>query len=290
MCFFTLNRKSSVSAASGGKTTRMAKVQTTAVTNQTKSKALISKAKQTGKAVKSGTLHPKTAKKGAVVNQKTPAESSNGNESGRGQCEQKSKTFKKESVVSEKDTLSDPSQRLVEAGPESKKGKKKAAETMVSSTPTTSDDQPQTSDHKQPSETTHKGSVMKTKSTEVDTSTKKKTKKKPLPKREDMTAASVKVYASKNASEPKPLGRSGNKAVDPDGTKSCADIKEENVTPEVAESEKRGDKYKKSQLAASTAETPSTKNEIMTTQGIQMIGVEMLCYKYYNLPACAVSR
>lgn len=283
MCFFTLNRKSNVSAVSGGKTTTRAKVQTTAVTSQNtqnKSKALIPKAKQTGKAGKPGTLRPKAAKKEAVVNQKTPAQSSNGNKESRsGQFQQKSETFKKESVVAGKDTPPYPSQGLVKAGPASRKSKDIAAETIVSSISATSDNQPQTRDHKQKclpdkSETTHRDSVMKTKPTEVDKSTKKKTKKKPSSKREELTATSVKdEEASKDASEPKQLGESGNKAVQPDGIKSCADIKEENVTTEVAVSEKTDDKYKESQPVASTAETPSTKNEIMTTEGIQSITI-----------------
>lgn len=288
MCFFTLNRKSSVSTSSGGETTTTAKVvaQTTAVTDQNtqnKSKALISKAKQTGKAVKSGTLHPKAAKKEAVANQKTPAESSNRDEeSGPGQFEQKSEISKKESVVVEKDTPSDPSQSLVKAGPPSKKVEEVATKTIVSSISTTSDNQPQTG-HKQKclpdkSETTNKDSVVKMESKEVDIATKKKTEKKPSPPRKELMATSVKdEEASEDASEPIQLGEYENEAVQPDGIKSCADIKEENVTSEVAVSEKT-DKSRESQ-----AETPSTKKGIINSQGIQMIKAEMLCYKYYNL-------
>lgn len=295
MCFFTLNRKSSVSATSGGKTTTTAKViaQTTAVTSQSsqnKSKALISKVKQAGKAVKSGKLLPKSAEKEAEAQQKTPAESSNQDEeSGPGQFEQKSEICKKERVVVEKDTPSDPSQSLVRAGPASKKVKEIAAETIVSSISTTSDNQPQTGDHKQKclpdkSETTHKDSVVRMESTEVDKLTKKKTEKKPSPPREELMTTSVKdEEASKDASEPMQLMKSGNGAVEPHGIESCAGIIKGNVTTEVAVPEKTDDKYMESQPAASTAETPSTKKGIINTQGIQMIKVEILCYKYYNL-------
>lgn len=269
MCFFTLNRKSSVSEASGDKTTTTAKVvaKTTSVTDkntQNKSKSLISKAKQTGKTVKSGTLRPKAAKKEAAVNQKTPVESSNRDrESGAGQFDKKSKIIKKESLVVEKDT------------PSSKKVKERAVETTVSSVSTTSDNQPQTGDHKQKclpdkSVTTDKDSVVKTKSTKVDKSPKKKTEKKPSPPRKELMATSVKdEKASKDASQPM-QPESGNEAVQPGGVKSCADIKEENVTTEVSVSEETDDKYRESQPAASPAETPSTKKGITHTQGIQM--------------------
>lgn len=282
MCFFTVNRKSSVSAASEGKTTTTAKVVAPRAAvkkqkTQNESKALVSKAKQTDKAVKSGKLHSKAAVKEAVVNQKTPAESSNEGEI--------SEICIKESVVKEKATLSDPSQSLLAAGPASKKVKQKSAETIVSSISTTSNNQPQTGDHKQKclpdnTETTDKDSVVKVESTEVD----KKTGKKPSPPQEELMATSVKdEEASKDASEPAQLGESGNEAAQADRIESCADIKEGNMTTEEAVPEKTDNKSMESQPSASTAETPSTKTGIMNTQGIQMITVEVLCYKYCNL-------
>lgn len=231
---------------------------------------MISKAKQTGKAVKSGKLHPNTAEKETVLNQKTPAESSNQDEEpGPGQFEQKSGICKKESAVG-KDTPSDPSQSLVGAGPASKKVKEKAAETIVSSISATSDNQLQTGDK---SKTTNKDSAVKK-------STEKKTEKKPSPPREELMAAGVKdEEASKDASEPMQLGESGNEAAQPDGVESCADVKRGNMTTAVAVPEKT-DKYLESRPAAGTAET---KKGIINTQGTQMIKVEMLGYKYYNL-------
>lgn len=275
--FFTLNRKSSVSAASGGETARTAKVaaQTTAAKNQNtqnKSKALISKAKQTGKAVKSGRLRPKAAEKAAVLNQKPPTESSNQDkEPGPGQFEQKAEICKKES-----DTPPDPSQSVVGAGPASKV-KEKAAETIVSSISATSDDQPQTRDK---SKRTDKDPAVKKEPTEVDESREKKTEKRPSPPLDDLMAAGVKDgKASKDASEPVQLAESGNEAVQPDGVESCADVNRGNMTTALAVPEKTN-KYMESRPTASPAET---KKGIINTQGIQMMKVEMFCYKYYNL-------
>lgn len=270
--------------ASEGKTTTTAKVaaQTAAVTNQktkNETKALVSKAKQTDKAVKSGKLPSKTAEKKAVVNQKTPGESSNEDE--------KSENCKNEPVVVEKDTLSDPSQSLVAAGPASKKVKEKAAEIIVSSISTTLNNQPHTGDHKQKclpdnSETTDKDSVVKVESAKVDKSTEKKTEKKPSPPREELMAMSGKdEEASKDASEPVLLGESGSEAAQPE--ESCADIKEGHVATEVAVPEKTDVKYMESHPAASTAETPSTKTGLINTQGIQIIKFEVLRYKCYNM-------
>lgn len=267
MCFFTVNRKSSVRTASDGKTTTTAKVvtQTAAVTSQktpNETKAVVSKAKQADKAVKSRKPPSKTAEKKAVVNQKTPGESSNE--------DKKSENCKNEPVVVEKDTLSDPSQSLAA---------EKAAEIIVSSISTTLNNQPHTGDHKQKclpdnSETTDKDPVVKVESAEVDKSTEKKTKKKPSPPRQELMATSVKdEEASKDASEPVQLGESGNEAAQPE--ESCADIKEGNVTTEVAVPEETDDKYMESQPAASTAETPSTKTGIINTQGTQMIKFEV---------------
>lgn len=270
MCFFTINRKSSVHTASDGKTTTTAKVvtQTAAVTSQktpNETKAVVSKAKQADKAVKSRKLPSKTAEKKAVVNQKTPGESSNE--------DKKSENCKNELVVVEKDTLSDPSQGLAAAGPASKKVKEKAAEIIVSSISTTLKNQP--GDHKQKflpdnSATTDKDPVVKVESAKVDKSTEKKTEKKPSPPRQELMATSVKdEEASKDASEPVQLGESGNEAAQPE--ESCADIKEGNVTTEVAVPEETDDKYMESQPAASIAETPSTKTGIINTQGTQII-------------------
>lgn len=238
---------------------------------------MISKAKQTGKTVKSGKLHPKAAEKEAVVNQKTPTKSSSQDEeSGAGQSEQNPEIFKKESVMVEKDTPSDPSQSFVGAGPSSKKVKGIAAETIASSKSTTSENQPPTADHKQkclPDKSKTTDSVVKMESTEVDKSTEKITEKKPP--QEKLLATLVKdEEASKDASEPMQLGKSGNEAVEQDGIPSCADIKEGNVTTEVAVPEKT-DKYMESKSAPSTEETPSTKKEI-NAQGIQMVKIEML--------------
>lgn len=99
-CFFFLNRKPSVSAACIGKTATTGKVatQTTADTNQKSentSKALIVKAEQTNKAIKSGKHLSK-----AVVTRKSPAESS----SRDGKSEQTPGTCSKVSVVVGKDT------------------------------------------------------------------------------------------------------------------------------------------------------------------------------------------
>lgn len=275
MCFFTVHRKSSVRTASDGKTTTTAKVvtQTAAVTNQktpNETKAVVSKAKQADKAVKSRKLPSKTAEKKAVVNQKTPGESSNE--------DKKSENCKNEPVVVEKDTLSDPSQSLAAAGPASKKVKEKAAEIIVSSVSTTLNNQPNTGDHKQKclpdnSETTDKDSVVKVESAKVDKSTEKKTEKKPSPPREELMTSVKDEEVSKDASEPVQLGESGNEAAQPE--ESCADIKEGNVTTEVAVPEETDDEYMESQPAASTAETPSTKTAIINTQGIQIIKFEV---------------
>lgn len=284
MCFFTVNRKSSVPTASEGKTTTTAKVaaQTAAVTNQktkNETKALVSKAKQADKVVKSGKLPSKTAEKKDAVNQKTPGESSNEDE--------KSENCKNEPVVVEKDTLSDPSQSLAAAGPASKKVKEEAAEIIVSSISTTLNNQPHTGDHKQKclpdnSETTDKDSVVKVESAKVDKSTEKKTERKPFPPREELMATSVKdEEASKDASEPVQLGESGSEAAQPE--ESCADIKEGHVATEVAVPERTDDKDMESQPAASTAETPSTKTGLINTQGIQIIKFEVLRYKCYNM-------
>ena len=265
-------------------TTAKVITRTTAVTNQdtqNKSKTLISKAKQTNKALKSGKVCPRATKKEAVINQATTAKSSDSRqESGSGQFKKKSEICR-ESVVVENDTPSDSSQNLVGAGSAPKKSNKIYADTT-----STTSDKPQTGDNHRKclpdkSKATDRDSMVKMEA-EVDKLPKKTTKKKPAPPCKKMVKTSVKEEASKDASDPMQLGESGNEAVQLDGTKSCVDVKEDNVTTKTAVPEKT-DKYMQSQPAASTARTPSTKKGIINKQGNQMIMVEKLQVLQFHL-------
>lgn len=292
--FFTLNRKPSVPAASGGKPTTTGKLaaQTTPVPNeksQNKSKTLIAKAKQIDKSVKLGMVPPTAAERKAVVSQKPEESSTQDDKSDVVQSSNKESVGAgvvdgskdnaaikdkpvPEAKVSVKSTVPQtptyPSDSLDGAGPASEKAEEVAAQTSPSIS-TTSADQPQTGDNEEKSlpeksETADNDTVVKMDTTEVNKSTETHS-------------------ADLNTSE---LTGTGNEAATPDGSRSCTDNKVKNVTAEVAAPEKINDKHVRNQPAASTAETPSTKKGMLhtlNTRGIETITVEMFCYKYYDL-------
>lgn len=276
-CFFTFNRKPSVFAASASKTATTGKIaaQATADTaqkSQNTSKALITKAKKTDKAVKSGTQLPKAAEKEAVVSQKTGAESSTPD----GKSEQTPETGNKKSEVVGKDAgLVSQSKdgTAVKAKPVLEA---KMSKTQTPSDPsgsldgtgsTASDDQPQTGDHEQNS--LNKESEVD-KLTEMDS-----TGKKPSPSRKKLktTSEKVKDEASMDATEPVRSSKDVKS-----GESGSAAIKEGNVTAEVVASEKTDDKHIERQPAVSTAATPSTQKGLINAQGIDtiIVMVEML--------------
>lgn len=238
-CFFFLNRKPSVSAASIDKTATTGKVatQTTADTNQKSentSKALITKAEQTNKAIKSGKHLSKAAEKEVVVTRKPPAESSS--------RDGKSETCSKVSVVVGKDAgVVDRSKdgTAVKAKPvlEAKVSK-------IASVPQTPSD---------PSVSL------------------------------DGAGSALRVSSTSTASDNQPP-RKELKTTRGGGS---ADIKERNITTEVAASGKTDDKHMAGQPAASTAVTPSTKKGTINAEGINtfIVKVEMFqfdhCYSIF---------
>ncbi|XP_029696033.1 uncharacterized protein isoform X5 [Takifugu rubripes] len=257
--------KPSVVAASASKTATTGKIAAQATADmdqksQNTSKALITKAKKTGKAVKSGTQLPKAAEKEAVVSQKTPAESS----SPDGKSEQTPETGNKKSEVVGKDTgLVSQSKdgTAVKAKPVLEA---KIAKTQTPSDPsgsldgtgsTASDDQPQTGDNEQKS---LKMESEVDKLTEMDS-----TGKKPSPscKKLETTSEKVKDETSMDATEPVRT----SKDVKSDESGSAA-IKEGNVTTEVVASGKTDDEHIEGQPAVSTAVTPSTQKGLINAQ------------------------
>lgn len=282
MCSFTFNRKPSVFAASASKSATTGKITAQASADmdqrsQNTSKALITKAKLTGKAVKSGTQLPKAAEKESVVSQKTRAESSRPD----GKSEQAPETGNKKSEVVGKDT------GLVKQSKDSTAVKAKPvleakiSKTQTSSDPsgsldgtgsTASDDQPQTGDNEQKS---LKMESEVDKLTEMDS-----TEKKPSPscKKLKTTCEKVKDEASMDATEPVRTSQD----VKSDESGSVA-IKEGNVTTEVVASEKTDDKHIERQPAVSAAVTPSTQKGLINAQGIDTIVRLKCCYTYCNL-------
>lgn len=264
MSFFTFNRKPSVLAASASKSAATGKIAAQATADmgqksQNTSKALITKAKQTGKAVKSGTQLPKATEKESVVSQKTHAESS----SPDGKSEQTPETGNKKSEVVGKDT------GLVNQSKDSTAVKAKPVlEAKISKTQTPSDpsgsldgtgsdDQPQTGDNEQKS---LKMESEVDKLTEIDSTGKKPS---PSPKKLKTTSEKVEDEASMDASEP--VRTSQDVKSDEGGS---AATKEGNVTTEVVALEKTDDKHIERQPAVSTAVTPSTQKGLINAQGI----------------------
>lgn len=269
MCFFTFNRKPSVFAASASKTATTGKIAADmGQKSQNTSKALITKAKKTGKAVKSGTQLPKAAEKEAVVSQKTRAESSTSDT----KSEQTPETGNKKSEVVRKDA------GLVSQSKDGTAVKAKPAlEAKISKTQTPSDpsgsldgtgstasDNPQTGDNEQKS--------LK-KESEVDELTEMDSNgKKPSPSHKTLKTTSEKVKDEASMDATEPVGSSKDVK---SGESGGAAIKEGHVTTEVVASEKPDDKH---QPAVSTAVTPSTQKGFINAQGIDTITVmvEML--------------
>lgn len=266
ICFFTFNRKPSVFAASASKTATTGKIAAQATADmdqksQNTSKALITKAKQTGKAVKSGTQLPKAAEKEAVVSQKTRAESS----SPGGKSEQTPETGNKKSEVVGKDTGLVSQSKDATAVKAKPVLEAKISKTQIPSDPsgsldgtgsTASDDQPQTGDEQQKS-------LKMESEVEIDSTG---TKQSPSRKKLTTTSENVKDEASMDATEPVRT----SKDVKSDESGSAA-IKEGTVTTEVAASEKTDDKHVERQPAVGTAVTPSTQKGLINAQGIDTI-------------------
>lgn len=231
-CFFFLNRKPSVSAASIDKTATTGKVatQTTADTHQKSentSKALITKAEQTNKAIKSGKHLSKAAEKEVVVTRKSPAESS----SRDGKSEQTPETCSKVSVVVGKDA------GVVDR---SKDGIAVKAKPVLEA----------------------KGSVPQTPS---DPSVSL-----------DGAGSALRVSSTSTASDNQPP-RKELKTTRGGGS---ADIKERNITTEVAASGKTDDKHMACQPAASTTVTPSTKKGTINAEGINTLIVKVEMFQF----------
>lgn len=270
MCFFTFNRKPSVFAASASKTATTGKIAADmGQKSQNTSKALITKAKKTGKAVKSGTQLPKAAEKEAVVSQKTRAESSTSDT----KSEQTPETGNKKSEVVRKDAgLVSQSKdgTAVKAKPALEA---KISKTQTPSDPsgsldgtgsTASDNHPQTGDNEQKS--------LK-KESEVDELTEMDSNgKKPSPSHKTLKTTSEKVKDEASMDATEPVGSSKDVKL---GESGGAAIKEGHVTTEVVASEKPDDKH---QPAVSTSVTPSTQKGFINAQGIDTITVmvEML--------------